>query len=360
MGCFSRRATFTLSYLRLAHARVVPSVAPVTTAVESPAPVDALVIGAGMAGLVAARTLRDAGQRVVVLEKGRGVGGRIATRRMGPAVFDHGAQFLTTRDPRFCALVEHWREQATVTEWCRGFGGSSDGHVRWRGVPGMTAVPKALAAALDVRVDARVLALRRVAGGWKVERENGPPLTAAALVVTAPVPQALDLLDAGQVAVPAALRRRLEAITYERCLAVMATLEEGSGLMAPGARSIDDGPVAWLADNQIKRVSPEPAITLHATPTYSLANWDRDRNDVGRELLEAVAPLLRAAVKEFQVHGWRYSRPVSPETGGALVLSEDPPLLLAGDAFCAPRIEGAALSGWAAAERLLQLRRLRN
>ena len=65
---------------------------------------DVLVIGAGMAGLIAAAELQRAGRRVLVLDKGRGVGGRLASRRIGEASFDHGAQFITARTPRFAAL----------------------------------------------------------------------------------------------------------------------------------------------------------------------------------------------------------------------------------------------------------------
>ncbi|NIR36133.1 MAG: FAD-dependent oxidoreductase, partial [Actinobacteria bacterium] len=50
-----------------------------------------LVIGAGMAGLTAARLLTDRGADVLVVDKGRAVGGRMATRRVGDAAFDHGA-----------------------------------------------------------------------------------------------------------------------------------------------------------------------------------------------------------------------------------------------------------------------------
>ena len=60
-----------------------------------------IVVGAGISGLLAARELSDAGWRVTVLDKGRGVGGRMATRRTGGARFDHGAQFFTVRDERF-------------------------------------------------------------------------------------------------------------------------------------------------------------------------------------------------------------------------------------------------------------------
>ena len=43
---------------------------------------DIAVIGAGMAGLVCAQQLSQAGYSVVVVEKSRGVGGRVATRRL--------------------------------------------------------------------------------------------------------------------------------------------------------------------------------------------------------------------------------------------------------------------------------------
>jgi predicted NAD/FAD-dependent oxidoreductase len=65
-------------------------------------------------------------------------------------------------------------------------------------------------------------------------------------------------------------------------------------------------------------------------------------------------------VTEYQVHGWRYSKPVRVEESPCLILSESPPLVLAGDAFAGPRVEGAALSGWAAADALKQMNRFAN
>ncbi|MDP3490273.1 MAG: FAD-dependent oxidoreductase, partial [Phenylobacterium sp.] len=40
------------------------------------------IIGAGMAGLSCAEALSDAGHAVQVLDKGRGPGGRMSTRRI--------------------------------------------------------------------------------------------------------------------------------------------------------------------------------------------------------------------------------------------------------------------------------------
>ena len=114
-----------------------------------------LILGAGMAGLSAATELQRAGRRVLVLDKGRSVGGRMATRRLGEAVFDHGAQFMTARSARFQATLGDLILNGAVVEWCRGFAEAADGHPRWRGHPGMTAVPKLFAKGVEVRLPAR-------------------------------------------------------------------------------------------------------------------------------------------------------------------------------------------------------------
>ena len=63
------------------------------------------IVGAGLAGLMAGRTLAEAGHEVVLLDKGRSPGGRLATRRIGAATLDHGAQFFTVRSEAFAARV---------------------------------------------------------------------------------------------------------------------------------------------------------------------------------------------------------------------------------------------------------------
>jgi renalase len=318
---------------------------------------EVLVIGAGMAGLIAAGELQRNGRRVLVLDKGRGVGGRLASRRIGGATFDHGAQFITTRDPRFAAVLEQGRQKGWLEEWCRGFSGAEDGHARWRGNPGMSAVAKHLAFGLDLYLETQVLALRRADDRWCAETTGGHSFDAAAVVLTSPVPQSLAMLEAGGTVLAPELGRRLAAIEYERCLAVLAVLEGASRLPPPGGLRLDHGPIAWIADNQLKGISAKPCVTIHATHAFSLEHWDRDRQESGRALLEAAAQWLGTGIKTFQVHGWRYSKPMRVDADPCVLISPSPPLVLAGDAFAGPRVEGAAISGWAAAAAILATER---
>ena len=314
---------------------------------------DVLVIGAGIAGLTAAAELQRGGRRVLLLDKGRGVGGRLASRRIDGATFDHGAQFITTRDPRFEAVLERGRERGAVEEWGYGVGGVGAEPRRWRGKPSMSGLAKYLACGLDVHLEVSVVALGCGENRWRAETTSGRTFTAGAVVLTPPVPQALAILDAGGTVVAPEVRARLAAIEYERCLAVMAVLDGPSGLGPSGGFRPEEGPVGWIADNQLKGVSVEPAVTVHGRPEFSLKHWDGDWQESGRVLLGAAAPWIGAGVKTFQVHGWRYSKPLEIAEEWGVVLRAEPMLVMAGDAFGGSGVEGAALSGWGAAERIL-------
>ena len=80
---------------------------------------DAIVVGAGMAGLACGRALADRGHSVALFDKGRRPGGRMAARTtdtpLGPVGFDHGAPYMTARDAGFRDAVAAWRSECPAT-----------------------------------------------------------------------------------------------------------------------------------------------------------------------------------------------------------------------------------------------------
>jgi len=316
---------------------------------------DILIIGAGLAGLSTANDLQQAGHQVLVVDKGRGLGGRLAGRRIGDATFDHGAQFMTAREPRFKAAVADWIAAGVAEQWYSSYPGQPNGHPRYRGVPTMTAVAKHLAIGLDIMRATRVVTVSRQQTGWLAELDNGNRVSADKLLITSPVPQTLELLKG--INIPADKYARLEHIEYESCIAVMAILDGPTAIEAPGAIALEEGPIAWISDNLQKGVSTVPAVTIHGSGEFSAEHIDHDRTQIGQQLIDAAAQYLGSAqVTEYQVHGWRYSKPSIVDPDPCLLLSHGtdlPPLAVAGDAFAGPRFEGAVQSGWAAAKMLM-------
>jgi len=347
---------------------------------EPPGSWDAIVVGAGVAGLVAAGELVAAGLRVLVLEKSRGVGGRMATRRVGAAVCDHGAQFFTVRTDSFGDTVEAARAAGAVAVWCHGFsrdgslgadGPVGDGHPRWRGVRGMTDLPKRLAALLvggegprcEIRTAVKVAAVGVAAGRVRIEVEaegRGEVLDAGGVVLTSPVPQSLDLLAAGGMVEGAGgldpeAAATLRSVGYDPCFAAMLVLDRPSLVPAPGAvqfPAAGGGPLAWIADNQQKGISSVPALTVHASGGFSREHFDAPPGDVAARLVEAARPWIdgdpASVVVESSLHRWKFATPTTILAEAFVAASQAPPIVCCGDAFAGPRVEGAASSGRAA------------
>jgi renalase len=330
-------------------------------------PARVLVLGAGCAGLVAALDLVAAGHEVTVVDKGRAVGGRLATRRVGDAVFDHGAQFTTFKHDDVRDLVDRWERAGALAPWFRGAPdrtrppGDGDGHPRFRGVPSMRSLAEHLAADLpDVRTGLRVTALCADAGGWvvsavPVDGDDPVELTAPALVCTAPLPQTLALLADGGVELDERLEAALRPVTYDPTLAVLAVPDGAPRLPNGGALRLADAEVSWLADLHAKGTSPVPAVVVHGSPEVSRRLWAASDAEVADRLLAAARPHLGVGATAVHVHRWRYATPTGPPPGGdqlTLTTTAPAPVAFAGDAFAGGRVEGALRSGRAAAAAL--------
>ncbi len=321
-----------------------------------------IVIGAGIAGLLAAGELQREGWDVTVLDKGRGVGGRMATRRVGEGTFDHGAQFFTVRGERFSGLVDGWLGAGAAAEWARGFADAEgrpneDGHPRYRGAEGMTSIPKYIAGGLDARTGERVVRVDAGDDGWEVSCESGLRAEGSALVLALPVPQALDLTSSGDYRLPDEAGAKLEAVSYDPCLALMVLLDGPSPVPEPGGIQVKGEPLDFIGDNERKGISRVPAITVHAGPEWSREHFGDDEAEIAKQLIslagDRLGTDLAPAVVDSSLARWRYSWVTNSHPDQFLAASENPPLLFCGDAFGQPKVEGAALSGLAAADYLL-------
>ena len=339
---------------------------------------DVIVIGAGLAGLAAARDLSRAGFSVRVLEKSRGVSGRAATRRLeltheeagkthldDVIRVDHGAQFFTVRGQRLGSMLPDLIENGTVHEWTRGFSrlrssGQIElrppGHPRYVCRDGMSALGKAFAQGLsaddeplEVLTHALVSALWPSNFGWSVVLETGETHHAMALVVTAPAPQALALTKSN---LPDDLVSKLASVQFDPCWAVVVALEEDP-MVDWAALEVDHPVLSWVSLDHTKRPpGAPPTLVLHANGAWSRTHLEARPDAIVTPMLAAARETLgpwasRARIVSAQ--RWRYALPTVVHPDPYLAYGT---LVFAGDWCGGPRIEGAIESGWAAAAYL--------
>lgn len=329
------------------------------------------VVGAGIAGIAAARTLRALGADVAVFDKGRAAGGRVATRRRDERQFDHGAQFFTVRTPGFAAALRPLQDAGLVARWAGPFHRMEPGMIdvdprpgaeRWVGVPGMSALPRALAEGLPIAVSGKVAGLRRAADGWTLTVADAAGTASFArgpfdaVVLAIPTAQAHALLQAEAIAGAVADAAAARADALQPCLcALVAFTRPVEG--ARGAFFVTDETLAWAAhDGGKPGRSGAPTYVLHGAAAWSAQRFDQDVMANAQALVDAFARCLGRplpTIAHLEGHRWRYALAAEGAPGAAAVVDADQRLALCGDGLVGGRVEGAWSSGVAAAEQLL-------
>ncbi len=321
------------------------------------------IIGAGLAGLIAARTLQDHGIDVHVVEKSRGVGGRLATREMEFDLgFDHGAQYFTARDPRFAKFVQSWIHDDLVKPWMgRIVEVAPDGTVqsekrsvaRYVGSPSMNHIARHLANDLRISRESEVRSIRRTdQSKWELLDSKGATLhTSDVVIVNCPAPQAHRLL-AGH----SDLVQKIATVEMQPCWAVMVQTSDADDALFDGA-FINDCELSWIARNSSKpgRTSGVNTWMLHASASWSIEHLESSPEDVTKTLMAVFAQVTNRVIQHVDVcraHLWRYAIPTKPLEEECL-WDRVTNLGACGDWCGGPRVEGAFLSGSAMAGTLL-------
>jgi len=291
-----------------------------------------VVVGAGTAGLACARVLVAGGAEVRVHERGRVVGGRLASKRIDDRYADLGAAYFVADDPDFAALAERWRTRGLARPWTDTLavfpGEPATGPMRWAAPGGLRSLATDLAEGLDIRLGSELTTI---------------PADADAVVLAMPGPQALRLDP------PAAVAEVARAQVWEPVLAAVCTYRRRSWPEIHGAFVNDHPVLATIFDDGDRRGDAAPVLVAHSTAAFARPRL-ADPGAAAGALAAAVNEVLSLTDRpEIHMHRWTYASPAP----GTPSFATDGRVWLAGDAFGRPRVQTAWLSGRAAARAIL-------
>jgi renalase len=343
---------------------------------------DVAVIGAGIAGLTCARQLQQSGYTVVVLEKSRGVGGRVATRRNQDVRADHGVGYLELQgDPRFQSWLQNLIRDGIIQAWTdEPYELNQDGELQksdrshqspyYAAPSGMTAIAKSLATDLTIWLNQRVQSITLTAAPhWHLGLEatnagSGSPnlVTAKALVIAIPAPQALTLLEPLGDILDSRWIEQIQSVDFLPCLSVIAGYSQRPQVTQLTWQAIDcsvDPNLRWISFDSSKRTNPQEMVFVVQSSAAFAKQYleEQDLQPTGQQLLDRAATYLGSWFSQpdwFQIHRWRYAFAEHPLQQSYLAARSSLPLVCSGDWCGGSRIESAFLSGLAAANAIEQ------
>lgn len=310
------------------------------------------IVGAGVSGLSCARALQAAGCEVVVLEKSRSLGGRVASRTWENCRVDHGAPYFSAQNEDFRREVieplgDDWRELTAPILDEAGQPILEPPQSRLYGMRGNNQMGRFLAEDVEVRRETPVTRLEPQAGGWLVDGQAYD-----AVVSCAPWPQTAALLgdDAGA-----------QSEGYQRAWTVFLRYDgapTGPTAEIFGRRWETHPDLIWSGvENHKEGRIPEgkTVLVVHSTDAFARAHWETEKEDVAYRLAEIVAPHweLPARPEAVFAHRWKFSRQADDADLHGLELP--PGLAICGDSLTGSTVEAVWLDGRRCARRVLEM-----
>ncbi len=329
------------------------------------------IIGAGVAGLNCARQLQaqmgNSG-KILVVDKSRGLGGRLATRRLANTHADHGVCYIKAQGDRFRQEIGELVDREILRLW-------TDKIHRWDGrgdiqapaktsacyvsATGATAIAKYWARDLEVIGDRTITNIQPIDRGWRIEAQDWSA-EARQVVLAVPPAQAAEIV---RNAVEPDCLTQLQLIEFTPVITAMATypaalLPASVELGWQGIQCQDHPSLGWIGLDSSKQLSPpQPVLVVQSNAESAMQYFESpDLMAVGQELLAAAAVLVPwfAQPKLLQVHRWAYAFTKNPLSSPWITAQTAAPLYLCGDWCGGNRVEAAYLSGLAVAAQILR------
>lgn len=321
------------------------------------------IIGAGIAGLAAARTLNQSGHVSTLFERESVPGGRCATVIKEGFIFDTGASSIAPRGREIELVVTQELDHSQLVQVTKPIythiglrvspgDQTRNTNPRYAYLSGNATLPALLAANYDMRLGQAVDCIELVDNGCEVQGERFD-----AVIVATTLPEAIPLLHR------AGVHRQLTTTRFRSCLAVLLGYDKETddlpyhALIEPEQRH----PLTWLSVESMKCPGRAPAgcsaMVAQLGPQFSREYFDAPDQSIVDSTAEYVERLFGVSFSNPIVTGvvrWRYSQPENITMFDA-VNNHKSRVILAGDGLLGGRVEYAYSTGIRAAKLAIEV-----
>lgn len=318
------------------------------------------IVGAGISGLSAARELKRLGHQVVILEKSKAVGGRVATRWYGEFRFDTGASSFCPKQSVLSKVLTEELDRSELVEIEKPIfvhtglrvsaGDAARNAPRYTYISGNNTLAKLLSEGIQIRQNTEVTRLVQQGTGFELCDEQFD-----AVILTCPVPQTSQLLYTLDE------NRPIAHVRYRPCLSVLLGFEKTFDRDLPYHALIDleqRHPLLWLSIESLKSPKRAPeggtSFVVQMSGPYSQSQYSTADSEIIDAVLDYLARIYGDGWRKpvvADVKRWKYSQPENIASLETVNNFGRQNLIVIGDGLIGSRVEHAYDSGlWAAAK----------
>jgi renalase len=300
------------------------------------------IVGAGVAGLTAAYrfSLHEPAPEVIVFEKSRGLGGRVATRwydrPAGRVYVDQGAQYLKAESEALRALMFDLLPTdalTTIEPPVYTFDAANqiapgdpaqNAQARLSYMHGLNTLGRLLVeqAKVTIKLQVRIGKIGMLTSGRYslINTEGMAQGDFDRVLVAIPAGQAADLVMASDtlpMETRTTLASELQVARYRRCLSVVLAYEQPL-IERPYCALLNadrQHPIAWIGLEHTKPghvPSNYNVLVVQMSDAYSMAQWDISPSTLIMEVAKLASDVLQEDLTKpawTDLHKWRYSQP---------------------------------------------------
>ena len=311
------------------------------------------IIGAGMSGITVAKELAKSNE-VVVFDKSRGIGGRMATRRVDSYHFDHGVQFFTAKSEEFKELCQKAKSDGIIEEWNCNFAEIIENKInkKWQfgndkahfiAKPQMNSLCKYMGKDLNVLLSKKISSVNFDNSKWTLKTlENEIFEDFDYLILAIPSHQAVNLIPANFKYFDIVANIKMSG-----CFTLMLGFYEDINLEF-GAALVKESNISWISLNSSKPGRKNGySLVVNSSNRWADENIEEELEIIKEKMITSLKEIINFDFNNIDyqnIHRWSYAN-AALRKGDKSLFDKSLNLGICGDYLISGRVENAFLSG---------------